>query len=65
MAAADIPAAFDDAVFNSVNMFSISIGSSPSLADYVEDPVVIGSFHAVANRRPTMEEKRIAEAKAR
>ncbi|KAJ9132803.1 hypothetical protein P3X46_033636 [Hevea brasiliensis] len=45
---ADVLAAFDDAVFDGVDVLSVSIGSTPPLATYVEDPVAIGSFHAVA-----------------
>eukprot|EP00257_Ricinus_communis_P024618 XP_025012032.1 subtilisin-like protease SBT3.6 isoform X2 [Ricinus communis] len=45
---ADILAAFDDAVFDGANVLSVSLGSTPPLATYIEDPIAIGSFHAVA-----------------
>ncbi|KAL7206811.1 hypothetical protein ACSBR2_019504 [Camellia fascicularis] len=45
---ADLLAAFDDAIFDGVNVLSVSLGSYPPLASYVEDVLSIGSFHAVA-----------------
>lgn len=45
---ADLLAAFDDAVFDGVDVLSVSLGESPPLAPYVDDAVSIGSFHAVA-----------------
>ncbi|XAR72774.1 Tripeptidyl-peptidase II [Bertholletia excelsa] len=45
---ADILAAFDDALYDGVDVLSLSLGSPPPLATYVEDVVSIGSFHAVA-----------------
>ncbi|XP_038706055.1 subtilisin-like protease SBT3.9 isoform X1 [Tripterygium wilfordii] len=45
---ADLLAAFDDAIFDGVDVLSASLGSSPPLPAYVEDPLAIGSFHAVA-----------------
>ncbi|KAM5548649.1 subtilisin-like protease SBT3.9 [Rosa sericea] len=45
---ADLLAAFDDAIFDGVDVLSVSLGSPPPLASYVEDVVSIGSFHAVA-----------------
>ncbi|KAJ6385977.1 hypothetical protein OIU77_029023 [Salix suchowensis] len=47
-AEADLLAAFDDAIFDGVDVLSVSIGSPPPLAAYVEDAIAIGSFHAVA-----------------
>ncbi|KAL8150601.1 hypothetical protein V2J09_020409 [Rumex salicifolius] len=46
--AADILAAFDDAISDGVDIISASIGS-PNALPYFEDPIAIGSFHA--NRR--------------
>lgn len=45
---ADLLAAFDDAIFDGVDVLSLSLGSAPPLASYVEDILAIGSFHAVA-----------------
>ncbi|XP_028767967.1 subtilisin-like protease SBT3.9 [Neltuma alba] len=45
---ADLLAAFDDAIFDGVNVLSVSLGSYPPLPTYVEDVLAIGSFHAVA-----------------
>ncbi|PSS29469.1 Subtilisin-like protease [Actinidia chinensis var. chinensis] len=45
---ADLLAAFDDAIFDGVDVLSVSLGSYPPLASYVEDVLSIGSFHAVA-----------------
>ncbi|KAM7253973.1 hypothetical protein ACFE04_031655 [Oxalis oulophora] len=45
---ADLLAAFDDAIFDGVDVLSVSLGSSPPLAIYVDDALSIGSFHAVA-----------------
>lgn len=44
---ADLLAAFDDAIFDGVNVLSVSLGSPPPLASFVEDVVAIGSFHAM------------------
>ncbi|KAL8150602.1 hypothetical protein V2J09_020410, partial [Rumex salicifolius] len=46
--AADILAAFDDAISDGVDIISASVGS-PRALPYFEDPIAIGSFHA--NRR--------------
>lgn len=45
---ADLLAAFDDAIFDGVDVLSVSLGSPAPLSSYVEDVVSIGSFHAVA-----------------
>ncbi|KAE8698677.1 Subtilase family protein, putative isoform 4 [Hibiscus syriacus] len=45
---ADLLAAFDDAIFDGVDIISASLGSPPPLSPYVDDAVAIGSFHAVA-----------------
>ncbi|CAI8616888.1 unnamed protein product [Vicia faba] len=45
---ADLLAAFDDAIFDRVDIISASLGSYPPLPTYVEDVLAIGSFHAVA-----------------
>ncbi|XP_062076888.1 subtilisin-like protease SBT3.6 isoform X2 [Humulus lupulus] len=44
---ADLLAAFDDAIFDGVNVLSASLGSPPPLASYVDDILAIGSFHAM------------------
>ncbi|GKV37407.1 hypothetical protein SLEP1_g45440 [Rubroshorea leprosula] len=44
---ADILAAFDAAISNGVDVLSLSIGGPP--AEYFEDGIAIGSFHAVKN----------------
>ncbi|KAG6549968.1 hypothetical protein Mapa_008479 [Marchantia paleacea] len=43
---ADILAAFDDAIKDGVNILSLSLGGFP--ADYQEDTIAIGGFHATA-----------------
>jgi subtilisin family serine protease len=43
----DLLAAFDDAIFDGVDVLSVSLGSTPPLSTYVEDVLSIGSFHAV------------------
>ncbi|KAG9456870.1 hypothetical protein H6P81_001378 [Aristolochia fimbriata] len=45
----DILAAFDDAIDDGVDIISLSLGPS-SAAEFLEDPIAIGSFHALANR---------------
>ncbi|RDX73230.1 Subtilisin-like protease SBT3.6, partial [Mucuna pruriens] len=45
---ADLLAAFDDAIFDGVDILSASLGSDPPLPTYVEDALAIASFHAVA-----------------
>ncbi|KAK1384910.1 Cucumisin [Heracleum sosnowskyi] len=45
---ADILKAFDDAIADGVDIISVSLGSDfPT--DYFEDPIAIGSFHAMKN----------------
>ncbi|XP_058114774.1 subtilisin-like protease SBT5.3 [Magnolia sinica] len=44
---ADIMAAFDAAIHDGVDVLSLSLGGDP--ADYFEDGIAIGSFHAVMN----------------
>ncbi|CAK9142074.1 unnamed protein product [Ilex paraguariensis] len=51
---ADILAAFDEAISDGVDVLSVSLGSSPPLATYVEDVLSIGSFHAVAKGIPVV-----------
>ncbi|XP_066160327.1 subtilisin-like protease SBT3.6 isoform X4 [Oryza sativa Japonica Group] len=46
--AADILAAFDDAIHDGVDVISVSLGQAPPLPAYVDDVLSIGSFHAVA-----------------
>ncbi|KAF5729630.1 cucumisin family protein [Tripterygium wilfordii] len=43
----DILAAFDDAIADGVDIISLSVGGSPT--DYFQDPIAIGSFHAMKN----------------
>ncbi|CAL5437261.1 unnamed protein product [Camellia sinensis] len=45
-ALADILAAFDDAIADGVDIISVSLGSDWPY-DYFEDPIAIGSFHAM------------------
>ncbi|XP_062175918.1 subtilisin-like protease SBT3.9 [Alnus glutinosa] len=45
--AADLLAAFDDAIFDGVDLLSVSLGSPPPLDTYVDDVLSIGSLHAV------------------
>ncbi|OVA17758.1 Peptidase S8/S53 domain [Macleaya cordata] len=47
-AAADILAAFDDAIADGVDLLSLSLGSLRSV-DFDQDPIAIGSFHALQN----------------
>lgn len=47
-ALADILAAFDDAIADGVDIISVSLGSDFPL-QYFEDPIAIGSFHAMKN----------------
>ncbi|XP_044970553.1 CO(2)-response secreted protease-like [Hordeum vulgare subsp. vulgare] len=44
-----ILAGFDDAIGDGVDVVSVSLGASPYFSpDFSEDPIAIGSFHAVA-----------------
>uniref|UniRef100_A0ACD5VWC1 Uncharacterized protein n=1 Tax=Avena sativa TaxID=4498 RepID=A0ACD5VWC1_AVESA len=44
-----ILAGFDDAIGDGVHVISVSLGASPYFSpDFSEDPIAIGSFHAVA-----------------
>jgi subtilisin family serine protease len=44
-----ILAGFDDAIGDGVDVISVSLGASPFFnPDFSEDPIAIGSFHAVA-----------------
>ncbi|KAL6639482.1 hypothetical protein ACP70R_023212 [Stipagrostis hirtigluma subsp. patula] len=44
-----ILAGFDDAIADGVDVISVSLGASPYFRpDFSEDPIAIGSFHAVA-----------------
>lgn len=45
-ATADILAAFDDAIADGVDIISVSLGSDFPF-EYFEDPIAIGSFHAM------------------
>ena len=45
-ALADILAAFDDAIADGVDIISVSLGTEEVL-QYFEDPIAIGSFHAM------------------
>ncbi|KAF8380348.1 hypothetical protein HHK36_027833 [Tetracentron sinense] len=47
-ALADILAAFDDAIADGVDIISVSLGSDWPLP-YFQDPIAIGSFHAMKN----------------
>ncbi|CAI9103723.1 OLC1v1002262C3 [Oldenlandia corymbosa var. corymbosa] len=51
---ADILAAFDDAIFDGVDIISMSLGSVPPLSSYIDDVVAVGSFHAVARGIPVV-----------
>ncbi|XP_068645578.1 subtilisin-like protease SBT3.5 isoform X2 [Aristolochia californica] len=44
----DLLAAFDDAIFDGVDVISVSLGSGPPLTPYIDDVLAIGSYHAVA-----------------
>ncbi|KAL5554861.1 hypothetical protein UlMin_037097 [Ulmus minor] len=44
--AADILAAFDDAIADGVDVISVSLGAGGPI-EYFEDPIAIGSFHAM------------------
>ncbi|KAG6480854.1 hypothetical protein ZIOFF_057442 [Zingiber officinale] len=44
----DILAAFDDAISDGVDIISLSVGGDIT-ADYFQDPIAIGAFHAMAN----------------
>lgn len=42
----DILSAFDDSIADGVNIITLSLGS-PGAIDFLEDPIAIGSFHAM------------------
>lgn len=45
-----ILAAFDDAIADGVDVISVSLGSPAAfMIDFKDDPIAIGSFHAVEN----------------
>ncbi|KAH7444053.1 hypothetical protein KP509_02G062000 [Ceratopteris richardii] len=48
---ADILAAFDAAIHDGVDIFSLSLGSGPPLSNFFSDAIAIGSFHAVSAGR--------------
>lgn len=45
----NILAAFDDAIADCVDIISISVGGAHGHGNYFEDPIAIGSFHAMRN----------------
>ncbi|KAG9456872.1 hypothetical protein H6P81_001380 [Aristolochia fimbriata] len=44
----DILAAFDDAIADGVDLISLSLGPDSAATHFFEDPIAIGSFHAMA-----------------
>lgn len=50
----DLLKAMDDAIHDGVGVMSVSLGSSPPLATYVDDTLAIGAFHAVAAGIPVV-----------
>lgn len=46
---ADILKAFDDAIADGVDVLSVSLGYDGGIADYFEDSIAIGAFHAMRN----------------
>uniref|UniRef100_A0A7N0T6W4 Uncharacterized protein n=1 Tax=Kalanchoe fedtschenkoi TaxID=63787 RepID=A0A7N0T6W4_KALFE len=52
--AADLLAGFDDAIADGVDVITISIGYTYPVSSLLEDPISIGSFHAMANNIVTV-----------
>uniref|UniRef100_A0A7N0UN18 Uncharacterized protein n=1 Tax=Kalanchoe fedtschenkoi TaxID=63787 RepID=A0A7N0UN18_KALFE len=52
--AADLLAGFDDAIADGVDVITISIGYAHPVSSLLEDPISIGSFHAMANNIVTV-----------
>jgi len=48
---ADILAGFDAGIHDGVDVFSVSLGSTPPFNDYFQDGISIGAFHAVQRGR--------------
>lgn len=44
---ADVLKAFDDAIADGVDILSVSLGADDGPLNYFEDPIAIGSFHAM------------------
>lgn len=46
---ADVLAAFDDAIADGVDIISLSVGPKRPIPNYFNDPIAIGTFHAMRN----------------
>lgn len=46
---ADVLAAFDDAIADGVDIISMSVGPKRPRPNYFQDPIAIGTFHAMRN----------------